>query len=104
VWSIAGSGPLSWLSLFTRNHDSVHSVIFRSLPPIDFKSAFRPDRYSLFLVLLVLTIGVFSLLERVLLAAIQYRQGPVTAMLHGFAQIIADGIKIYSKFSLDVLA
>jgi NADH:ubiquinone oxidoreductase subunit H len=49
-------------------------------------------------------IGVFSLLERVLLAAIQYRQGPVTAMLHGFAQIIADGIKIYSKFSLDVLA
>jgi NADH:ubiquinone oxidoreductase subunit H len=49
-------------------------------------------------------IGVFSLIERVLLAAIQYRQGPMTAMLHGFTQVVADGIKIYSKYSLDALA
>jgi NADH-quinone oxidoreductase subunit H len=49
-------------------------------------------------------IGVFSLLERVLLASIQYRQGPITIMLNGFAQLIADGIKIYSKYSLDVLS
>lgn len=52
----------------------------------------------------MLTIGVFSFLERVLLASVQYRQGPVTAMLHGFSQIVADGIKLYSKYSLDVLA
>ncbi len=58
----------------------------------------------LFLVIVLLMIGVFSLLERVLLATVQYRQGPMTAMLHGFAQIVADGIKIYSKYSLDVLA
>lgn len=58
----------------------------------------------LFLIICLLLIGVFSLLERVLLAAVQYRQGPMTAMLHGFAQVVADGLKIYSKYSLDVLA
>ena len=56
------------------------------------------------LVICLLLIGVFSLLERVLLASIQYRQGPMTAMLHGFSQVVADGLKIYSKYSLDVLA
>jgi NADH:ubiquinone oxidoreductase subunit H len=56
------------------------------------------------MILMMLTIGVFSLLERILLASVQYRQGPVTAMLHGFTQLIADGVKIYSKYSLDVLA
>ena len=58
----------------------------------------------MFLVICLLMIGVFSLIERVLLAAIQYRQGPMTAMLHGISQVVADGLKIYSKYSLDVLA
>lgn len=53
---------------------------------------------------MLLTIGVFSLLERILLASVQYRQGPVTSMLHGFSQLVADGVKIYSKYSLDALS
>lgn len=42
-------------------------------------------------------------MERILLASVQYRQGPVTALFHGFTQLIADGVKIYSKYSLDLL-
>ena len=55
------------------------------------------------MVLAMLIIGFISFIERVLLACTQYRQGPSSALLHGVAHIILDGIKLYSKSSLDVL-
>ena len=51
----------------------------------------------------MLFLGIFSFLERVFLASVQYRQGPSSVMLNGFSQVIADGIKLYSKFNLDFL-
>lgn len=47
---------------------------------------------------------MFSLLERVLLSVIQYRQGPVSSSLHGILHVISDGVKLYSKFSLDLFS
>jgi NADH-quinone oxidoreductase subunit H len=36
-----------------------------------------------------------------LLASIQYRQGPISVLLNGFGQVLADGLKVYSKHSSD---
>ena len=58
----------------------------------------------MFLLLCMLALGMFSLLERVLLATVQYRQGPVAIVGHGSTQAVSDGIKLYSKYSTSVFA
>jgi NADH-quinone oxidoreductase subunit H len=52
---------------------------------------------------MLLAVGVFSLFERVLLACVQHRHGPSTAVLNGLALVVADGLKLYSKGQLDVI-
>ena len=44
-----------------------------------------------------------SVYERLLLGAVQFRQGPVQLLLHGLFIFIADGVKLYSKYCIDVL-
>jgi NADH:ubiquinone oxidoreductase subunit H len=58
----------------------------------------------MYLILTILMLGILSLLERVLLASVQLRQGPTTPTINGFTLPIADGIKLYSKSSTDFTA
>jgi NADH:ubiquinone oxidoreductase subunit H len=46
--------------------------------------------------------GVLSLIERVLLAAVHFRQGPLLYGLHGIFLFVCDGIKLYSKFAVEI--
>ncbi len=47
--------------------------------------------------------GILSVYERLLLGAVQFRQGPVQVLFHGLFMFIADGVKLYSKYCVDVL-
>jgi NADH:ubiquinone oxidoreductase subunit H len=42
-------------------------------------------------------LGVLSLLERVLLASVQFRHGPGSAIGNGLSLLLADGCKLYAK-------
>ena len=55
-------------------------------------------------ILTLLILGVFSVLERTLMAAVQGRQGPITIMGNGILQFAADGGKLYSRSHTDILA
>lgn len=50
------------------------------------------------ILLTLLTLGFFSLLERVLLSTVQHRHGPGSQTADGLALLVADGIKLYSKW------
>jgi NADH:ubiquinone oxidoreductase subunit H len=52
---------------------------------------------ELSILIALLTLGVLSLLERVLLSTIQYRHGPGSQTADGLALLLADGTKLYSK-------
>ena len=58
----------------------------------------------IYLILTILMLGFLSLLERVLLASVQLRQGPSTPAGNGFTLPIADGLKLYSKSSTDFVS
>lgn len=45
----------------------------------------------------LLMLGVLSLLERVLLASVQYRHGPGSSIGNGLSLLLADGCKLYAK-------
>jgi len=101
------SRPL--LSLLTPAVSTAHSilipvtVVLAALCSRESCIGYRVQSNPLTLILAMLIIGFISFIERVLLACIQYRQGPSSSLLHGVAHIILDGIKLYSKASLDVL-
>ena len=48
--------------------------------------------------------GVISVIERVLLAATQFRFGPRAFVVLGFSLAVLDGLKIYGKGTLNALA
>jgi NADH:ubiquinone oxidoreductase subunit H len=49
----------------------------------------------------MLIIGVFSTEERILLASVQHRSGPISSTLQGFSISLADGIKLYAKLDAE---
>ena len=64
-------------------------------------SALRPRcSYSVLIVILLLISGLWSVVERTLLASVQFRQSPSTPLLFGFLVFAADGIKLFAKATL----
>ena len=54
------------------------------------------------LLLLLLSSGITSVFERVLLAITQQRQSPVNATLFGISNLVLDGIKLFSKLNQEI--
>lgn len=48
--------------------------------------------------------GLLSSIERVLLAAVHFRHGPLIYLLHGVILFVGDGLKLYSKYAIEVVS
>ena len=47
--------------------------------------------------------GILSVFERVTLALVHFRHGPLIYGLHGLFLFVCDGIKLYSKYSIELV-
>ena len=56
------------------------------------------------LVLLLLSSGIVSVFERLVLASTQQRLSPVNATLFGVSNLVFDGLKLFSKVSFEFLS
>lgn len=56
------------------------------------------------LIALLLVSGVSSAVERLLLASVQARQAPSSSTLFGLITLVLDGVKLFSKLTLDTYA
>ena len=67
------------------------------------KSAIKPATKRTILLLFILgTVGLFALMDRLVMAAFQRRSGPYSIGWFGLLQPIVDGIKLIKKESIIV--